>query len=55
MAPGAHITFVGAEDCLNTSLLDAENTAITSGASVVSNSWGDTLGDLLDDQSVKKK
>jgi subtilase family serine protease len=53
MAPGANITFVGAEDCLNTSLLDAENTAITSGASVVSNSWGDTLGDLLDDQSVK--
>ena len=42
MAPGAHIIFVGAVDCLDSSLLAAENTAITSGASVVSNSWGDT-------------
>jgi len=47
MAPGAHIIFVGAVDCLDNSLLDAVNTAITSGASVVSDSWGDTLGDLL--------
>jgi subtilase family serine protease len=54
MAPGANITFVGAEDCLDTSLLAAENTAIGSGASVVSNSWGDTLGDLLEDASAKQ-
>jgi subtilase family serine protease len=53
MAPGANITFVGAEDCLDTSLLAAENTAIGSGASVVSNSWGDTLGDLLEDAAAK--
>jgi subtilase family serine protease len=53
MAPGAHIVFVGAEDCFDTSLLAAVNTAITSGASVVSDSWGDTLGDLLTDAATK--
>jgi subtilase family serine protease len=53
MAPGAHILYVGAQDCLDTSLLAAVNTAITSGASVVSNSWGDTLGDLFTDAATK--
>jgi subtilase family serine protease len=53
MAPGADILFVGADDCLDTSLLAAVNTAITSGASVVSDSWGDDLGDLLDDAATK--
>jgi subtilase family serine protease len=53
MAPGANITFVGAQDCFDSSLLAAENTAIGSGASVVSNSWGDVLGDLLVDIATK--
>jgi subtilase family serine protease len=53
MAPGAHIIFVGAVDCLDQSLLNAVNTAITSGASVVSDSWGDTMGDLLTDAATK--
>jgi|HubBroStandDraft_1064217.scaffolds.fasta_scaffold15701_2 subtilase family serine protease len=53
MAPGADILFVGAQDCLDTSLLAALQTAITSGASVVSDSWGDTLGDLFDDAASK--
>ena len=53
MAPGAHIIFVGAVDCLDNSLLAAVNTAITSGASVVSDSWGDALGDLLTDAATK--
>jgi subtilase family serine protease len=53
MAPGADILFVGGQDCTNTGLLDALQTAITSGASVVSDSWGDTLGDLLDDAATK--
>jgi subtilase family serine protease len=53
MAPGAHIVFVGAQDCFDSSLLAAVNTAITSGASVVTDSWGDTLGDLLEDQAAK--
>ena len=44
---------MGAVDCLDSSLLAAVNTAITSGASVVSDSWGDTLGDLLVDAATK--
>jgi subtilase family serine protease len=54
MAPGAHINYVGAIDCFDSSLLAAENTAITSGANVVSNSWGDALGDLLEDAAAKQ-
>jgi subtilase family serine protease len=53
MAPGADILFVGAQDCLDASLLSALQTAVTSGASVVSDSWGDTLGDLFEDQDAK--
>jgi subtilase family serine protease len=53
MAPGATILFVGAQDCLDDSLLAALQTAVTSGASVVSDSWGDTLGDLLEDAAAK--
>jgi subtilase family serine protease len=53
MAPGAHIVFVGAQDCTDAGLLAAFNTAITSGASVVSDSWGDTLGDLFTDAATK--
>lgn len=51
IAPGATIHFFGAQDCFDSSLLASENSAITSGASVVSNSWGDTLGDLFVDVS----
>jgi subtilase family serine protease len=53
MAPGANIQFVGAQDCFDNNLLAAENTAITNGASVVSNSWGDTMGDLFADAASK--
>ncbi len=53
MAPGATIMFVGATDCLDSSLLVALQTAVTSGASVVSDSWGDDLGDLFTDASTK--
>jgi subtilase family serine protease len=53
MAPGADILFVGASDCTDTGLLAAEQVAVTSGASVVSNSWGDTLGDLFTDAATK--
>jgi len=53
MAPGADILFVGAQDCLDSSLLAALTIAITSGASVVSDSWGDPLGDLFDDAATK--
>jgi subtilase family serine protease len=53
MAPGANIQFVGAQDCLDSSLMAAENTAISNGASVVSNSWGDFAGDVLTDAATK--
>ncbi len=53
MAPGANIVYVGAKDCFDDSLLAALSTAITSGASVVSDSWGDLDGDLLVDQASK--
>ena len=53
MAPGADILFVGAQDCLDNGLLAALQTAVTSGASVVTDSWGDDEGDLLDDAATK--
>jgi subtilase family serine protease len=40
-------------DCLDSSLLAAVNTAISSGASVVTDSWGDALGDLFVDAATK--
>ncbi len=52
-APGAHILFVGAKSCLDPDLLAADTTAITSGASVVSNSWDDLTGDLTTDAATK--
>jgi subtilase family serine protease len=48
MAPGADIEYVGAVDCFDNNLLAAVNTAVTSGASVVTDSWGDTLGDIFE-------
>ena len=53
MATGANILFVGAQDCFDSSLLAALTTAVTSGASVVSDSWGDAVGDLLTDAATK--
>src|SRR5579859_5513712 len=53
MAPGANILFVGAQDCTDNKLLDAIQTAMADGASVITNSWGDDLGDLLVDQATK--
>jgi subtilase family serine protease len=53
MAPGANILFVGAQDCTDNKLLSAIQTAMADGASVISNSWGDDLGDLLVDQATK--
>jgi subtilase family serine protease len=53
MAPKADILFVGAQDCFGNNLLSALQTAVTSGASVVSDSWGDPVGDVLDDVATK--
>jgi subtilase family serine protease len=52
-APDAHILYVGAQDCVS-GLFTAEQNVIDNGlANVVSNSWGDTAGDLFDDAATK--
>jgi subtilase family serine protease len=51
MAPGAHILYVGAKNCEN-GLLDSLRTIIDGDlAQVITNSWGDDAGDLLDSAS----
>lgn len=53
MAPDANILYVGAQDCEN-GLFNAEQAVIDDDvAPVVTNSWGDTGGDLLDDISTR--
>ena len=45
---------MGAQDCLDNQLFTAEQNVIDNGlANVVTNSWGDTGGDLLDDAATK--
>ena len=52
-APGAKILYVGASDCVN-GLWNALQKVVDGGlASVVSNSWGDSGGDLLDDVATR--
>lgn len=53
MAPDARIRYVGASDCID-GLFTAEQNVIDSHlADVVTNSWGDSAGDLLDDSATK--
>ncbi|MGO9078927.1 MAG: protease pro-enzyme activation domain-containing protein [Streptosporangiaceae bacterium] len=53
MAPNAHILYVGAQDCIN-GLFSSEQDVIDNGlANVVTNSWGDDAGDLLDDVATR--
>jgi subtilase family serine protease len=53
MAPNAHILYVGAQNCID-GLFDAEQNVIDNGlANVVTNSWGDDAGDLLDDVATR--
>jgi subtilase family serine protease len=52
-APNAHIVYVGAKDCEN-GLFNAEQKVIDNKmANVVTNSWGDDAGDLLDDAATR--
>jgi len=54
MAPDANILYVGAQDCTEPGLFNAEQNVIDNGlANVVTNSWGDTGGDLLDDVATR--
>ena len=54
LAPDAHILFVGAKDCYDAGLFTAEQTVVDGNlANVISNSWGDTDGDLLSDAATR--
>ena len=54
LAPDAHILFVGAKDCFDPSLFNAEQTVVDGNlANVISNSWADTDGDLLTDVATR--
>jgi subtilase family serine protease len=54
MAPGAKIIFVGGKNCFDPAFMAGEEKAITSGASVVSNSWLEVLGDIFDDTATRQ-
>jgi len=54
MAPDASILYVSAADCFDAELLGAVQTVVDNGlANVVTNSWGDTAGDLFEDAAGK--
>jgi len=53
MAPGAHVVYVGAKNCFQ-ALYDSLRTVIDRHmADVVTDSWGDDGGDLLDDAGTR--
>lgn len=53
MAPNAHILYVGAQDCVNGLFNSLQDVVDHHLANVVSNSWGDDAGDLLDDVATR--
>jgi len=53
MAPNAHILYVGAKDCINGLFNSMQDVIDHHLANIVTNSWGDDAGDLLDDQATK--
>jgi subtilase family serine protease len=54
VAPGAHILYVAGSNCLNNGLLPAVGKIVDGHlAQVVTDSWGDNAGDLLDPPSTK--
>jgi subtilase family serine protease len=54
-APGANILYTGAENCTDTGLFGAVEKVVDRGlADIVTNSWGDTGGDLLTPSSDRK-
>ncbi len=53
-APDAHILYAGAKSCLDTDLFNADQYVIDNDlADVVTNSWGDPAGDVLDESSYR--
>jgi len=55
MAPGAHILYVGAENCFDVALFGAVQKVVDGHlASVITDSWGDTGGDIFDAASERE-
>ncbi len=53
-APGANILYVGASDCTDSGLLAGlQNVVQGDLANIITDSWGDTAGDLLTDAATK--
>ncbi len=53
VAPGAHILYVGAQNCVN-GLFDSVRKVVDGHlADVITDSWGDNAGDLLDDAATR--
>ncbi len=54
MAPDAHIVYSGASSCFDPQLFAADQVLIDKNdVNVISNSWGDPAGDLLDNSSTR--
>jgi subtilase family serine protease len=53
IAPGAHIVYVGAENCLGDLFTSLRKVIDGHLAEIVTNSWGDYAGDLVDDASIR--
>jgi len=54
IATNANILYVGAQNCLDSGLLAAEQDVVDNGlANVITNSWSDTGGDLFTDAATK--
>ncbi len=52
-APNAHILYVGAKNCTSGLFTAEQNVIDNRTADVVTNSWGDDAGDLLDDVATR--
>jgi subtilase family serine protease len=53
MAPGANILFVGTKNCFNSLFRGVQQVVDNHSAEVVTDSWGDNAGDVLDPSGVK--
>jgi subtilase family serine protease len=53
-APGAHILYVGAKNCAGGLFDSVQQVVDNHSADIITDSWGDTGGDLLDSSSVRQ-
>lgn len=53
MAPGAHILYMGAKNCVTGLFNSVQQVVDAHAASIITDSWGDTAGDLLDPPGVR--